>query len=797
MTEPNFVQQFDAVPQFWQFLRGLRLDDLIVELIQNDLDANASHTSVVFYPDRLVCQGDGESVEDDGWRRLSFVMGAGDRVERKQFSIGVKNHGLKACFRLGDEIILRSNGRRMTQTLYKDGYNSHPSPGTLPEPVPDHGAPLTGCSVEVPYRQQEVVIEKGEALTLDVPDERFLETLFQNACDLLPSRLLGVVRPRIREQYTLSLSHHDLGSVEFHWRAKRGRNVSGRSRRRFVIFGRECSTSSDVPGIASTTLHEQACIFRVPFPTGKRAEIPDFFVRDKNSFLAEIAWLTDKRGKPKSTRGVRRYPIGYDATSESALTGVGVHFSAPFISDAERRGTSQMASLNSSIDNACKDALVDIMASYLLCRHGGKAMELYMADPGSPDDESLSDLVKRTLDRRALPLMDKTLQASKRSIRLALGPRRTSGGGSCRVVLPMFTWDRERISPLLSEICPNDEDEIDRTVPGPILNYLGENCYDPNDGFDGLITTFDENDAIERLQPQLEVEYFPWRDETEWRATLSTPSVARSYLDVAYETTQRGGLDSDSDVPENTYLPDERSTAQPLADMFSAVNLPPTLGEEQYVPILHPELQDHPLLKKRAWKLRPFLLEDYLSKAELERASVAERKAFWTWLRSNWRIVKRQTLIQIADLPIWPSSNGSLVPLNDLCEPRITRVAAIMGNAISRPSRALLRSGLVGRTGRGRLTFRHVPTMQECEEFLWERMERFPGKRQLTADERREFRKLEKDLASLVSYTPRLREYVGELSEGYGPSPRQGWEAERAGRVGEGGGGAAAPLLAE
>ena len=39
-----------------------------------------------------------------------------------------------------------------------------------------------------------------------------------------------------------------------------------------------------------------------------------------------------------------------------------------------------MHSLNAYIDDACKNALVEIMSSYLLHRHGGRAMELYMAD---------------------------------------------------------------------------------------------------------------------------------------------------------------------------------------------------------------------------------------------------------------------------------------------------------------------------------------------------------------------------------------------------------------------------------
>ena len=600
------------------------------------------------------------------------------------------------------------------------------------------------------------------------PDGSSLEGLFKNACELLPGRLLGVVRPGIRDQYTLCLSHHALGSVEIHWRAKRGRNVNSRGRRQFTVFSRECDTSSKAPLVPSTTIHERASTLRLPFPAGKRPEIPNFFIRDKNSFLAEIAWLTDKSGKPKPTRGVRRYPIGYDATSESALTGVGVHFSAPFISDAERHGASQMDSLNGYIDNACKDALVDIMSSQLLHRHGGKVMELFMADIGSPDNELLNDLVRRTLDRRALPLTDKALRVAKRSKRIALGPRRTSGGGSRRVVLPMFTWDHERISPLLSEICPNDEDQIDRTVPSPILRYLSEHCYLPNDGFHGLVTTFDEDDAIQRLQPQLEPEHFSWKDESEWQAALGNPSVARTYLDVAYGTIERRRLESEPEIIANTYLPDKSSTAQPLVGMFSAVNLPPDLGQSEYVPILHSELQNHRLLRRRAWKPKPFTLDDYLDNAQLETTSLAERESFWTWLRNNWRTVKpRQTLIRTANFPVWPSANGSLLPLDGLCEPRSTRVASVMGDAIVRPSRELLRVGLVSRTGRGRLTFRNAPSFQEFEKFLAEQINRFPRERKMTAIERREFHKLEKDLAALASSTPRLKKYLGELDEDY------------------------------
>ena len=61
---PEFVQQTDIGPEFWQFLRGIRNDDLLIELIQNELDANSLHTSIIFLPDRLVCTGDGECIDE-------------------------------------------------------------------------------------------------------------------------------------------------------------------------------------------------------------------------------------------------------------------------------------------------------------------------------------------------------------------------------------------------------------------------------------------------------------------------------------------------------------------------------------------------------------------------------------------------------------------------------------------------------------------------------------------------------------------------------------------------------------
>ena len=126
------------------------------------------------------------------------------------------------------------------------------------------------------------------------------------------------------------------------------------------------------------------------------------------------------------------------------------------------------------------------------------------------------------------------------------------------------------------------------------------------------------------------------------------PSVIRQSLKPTWTwpigTVEKDGLESGSEVRESTYLPDECCIAQPLADMFNAVNLPHKLEGQQYVPILHPELQDHLLLKKRAWKPRSFTLEDFLDKAQLETASPRNVNCFGLGYAITTRLSKDRCL---------------------------------------------------------------------------------------------------------------------------------------------------------
>ena len=120
-TDTRFVTEADWIPGFWNYLLDLDSEDLVAELIQNDLDQDATRTVISFEEDRLICEGNGKPVEADGWQRLRKIQGAGDAVPAKRGKIGVKNHGLKTAFTVGDELQIMSGGRKIVPRIIHKG----------------------------------------------------------------------------------------------------------------------------------------------------------------------------------------------------------------------------------------------------------------------------------------------------------------------------------------------------------------------------------------------------------------------------------------------------------------------------------------------------------------------------------------------------------------------------------------------------------------------------------------------------------------------------------------------------
>ena len=227
------------------------------------------------------------------------------------------------------------------------------------------------------------------------------------------------------------------------------------------------------------------------------------------------------------------------------------------------------------------------------------------------------------------------------------------------------------------------------------------------------------------------------------------------------------GLEAEEQIIENVHLPDSNSELRQLKTLYSGSILPSGLQNKKVGPILHHALRDHRLLRRQEWKPKPFTIDNYLDHADLETATVDQRRSFWRWLRGNWRQLKPQTLRRLAMLPVWPNTSECPRRLDELCEPANRRVAAMMENALDRPSGDILRSRMVKSTGRGALVLRRVPRIEEVEDFVSTRLATFPRDRALSREEKKDFRNFEAELSVLAAVAP-LKDALEELSEEYG-----------------------------
>ena len=394
-AEERFVTEADWIPGFWNYLLDLDRDDLIAELIQNDLDQDATRTVITFEPDHVVCEGNGRQVETDGWKRLRKIQGAGDSVPAKRGKIGVKNHGLKTAFTIGDEIRLLSAGQAIVQTLYANGRNKPPHPGASAAPSPDPLAPAKGCRIVIRYRNTAIEPPHGEANVLGATGDEDIDTLFLSACASAPEQFAGIVSPEVAPRYEIVLRHWRLGEARFEFSCTKPRKIG----KRIELFRRRCTSSGTVSGLPEG-LQEQAARRLVPLKGRLRQRVADFFRRG-NRFFVEVSWPVDGNGKPRTGTGRFRYPIGYPADSHQARTGHGTYFNAPIASDNKRHGPARNEATNGELRAACEVLLIDVIACYAVPRWGPDGLNPLVPSPGADNQDEAVRPLLRPLQVRA------------------------------------------------------------------------------------------------------------------------------------------------------------------------------------------------------------------------------------------------------------------------------------------------------------------------------------------------------------------------------------------------------------
>lgn len=480
-------------------------------------------------------------------------------------------------------------------------------------------------------------------------------------------------------------------------------------------------------------------MFTASLPSGSAHEIASFYEAN-SGFTAEVSWRVNARGFPVPTIGRRRYPITYTGSSETARTGVGAHYSAPFISDQERHGSSP-AAFNAYIVNACDEALVTFMRDHIIPKHGPRAFSL-LIDSSSVDDKRLLEITNHLLDRRAIPL------SIRKRGRVQFGPRQTDAGFQS-VVVPSFSWAAGKIVSALASVCPPELDQADPRIPEKIVELLAKNeC----PGWEQTHVTFDEDDAVDRLQPK-RATYYPWASDAAWQRGLADPIAANNSLDVllAWSNNDPKSLDDFATLRANIYLPDSDGVARPMSDLFIGNELPAALRAFGMPPLLHPTVGRHALFRRRAWRLKAYTFDAFFHGLRAAGLEASKSAALWQWFTRHWSRVPKRSLREATLLPIWPGRDGAYRPLNHLCRPRNARIAEILSGAIHLPAEDVLRVRPLRTRAAAGLSLRSAPSIEELTAFYSSRLASFPRDTPLNANETARFRAFEADLTTLAN----------------------------------------------
>lgn len=750
-TESRFVTEADWIPGFWNYLLDLDCDDLIAELIQNDLDQDATRTVISFEQHHLVCEGNGRPVAAEGWQRLRKFQGAGDSVPAKRGKIGVKNHGLKTAFTIGDEVRLLSDGQAIIQTLYANGRGKPPHPGASPHPLPDPDAPAAGCRIIIRYRADPIEPPQGEANVLGPVTAQDIDALFLAACASSPEQFAGIVSPEVAPRYEIVLRHWRLGEARFEFSCTRPRKTGGG----IELFRRRCTVSGTAASLPNA-LQEQAARRLTPLKGRLRKRVADFFRRG-NRFFVEVSWPIDGHGKPGIGIGRFRYPIGYPQDSHEARTGHSAHFSAPIASDNKRHGPARNEATNKDLRALCEALLTDVLARHAIPRWGANGLNPLAPSPGADNqDEAVRPLLAAIARRNAMPTLKwraaLELLAKRKRIRIPAAPRRSDVRGAdkpapkYKFIVPVTTWDETAIHSALSIVSPVSERQIDPRVHPAVLRLLADR---ETDGFSDHFITFDEDDAFSQATGEGN-QFFDAPPDL--KQEFAQPFIARAYLHVIDDalTQDACGEKTEQALLASLLLPDVHGEPARLDTLHTSAPLPSDVPGLRLPPILHADLATHALFRRKKWRRPKFTMARFLESRELHAADEHTRRLFWNWLRQNGRRIAPRDRPKLADIAIWPDQSENLCILSDLCDPRSRPVASALAGVIRRPHDQVRRSNLLSSSTRSRASIRRLPTQAEIEQWLDDRMAAFDAEEDADNTTIAALHRFEADIAILL-----------------------------------------------
>jgi len=669
------VVQIDVAAVLGGFLKELAPIDVVVELIQNELDAGSTSTRIELGPDALVCTGKGSRIDPKGWKRLVYVLGAGGEVEAKEDGIGAKNHGIRSGFLLGDDIVVQCDRHRVELTLRGDMRNRDRfSPAAWPKER-DDAAPAKGTRVSVGYRRIERPVPGHNPLVPPTPSS--LDELFAEAVRTCPNRFLFASAPARSWDYELVLERGQR-RVTFRYQAR----PFGRG-----LFLRTCTR---IDGARSRRVVERrlCSTFNHDLAAGDTAKVPRLY-RRKDGLVGEIGWPCDSKGRPVPGTGELRYPIAFPVGDIRSSSGFDI--SAPFVAGRARHSLGEDARNGRLLERA-RETIVDVVRRELAPRFGPESLRL-LENAAYPTPTEVQNLVRRLHASGGLPIAPADERRRHQPSYALSTPNQTlllavpsySGGKADRNLAALARDAGEVLHPG----CPD--------VVGRSLLQSGAAFGRP----------FDEMDAA-RLVFDAQAPATGQGEETWLRRCLGAVKLLE--LARMHETLDAEALRA---LKGKGRLPSSDGTAAPWMTIKRAKHTPPPVPGVPAPQLLHPALLAASTFRDGPGSVDRFRIDRYLSHLDFGPTSSSTRASFFAWLLRSHTSLHQKTLGVIGRYPIWPGADGQFRPLEDYCWPRAPYLREILAQVGSVPADSVISFPALGASSTSLLRLRRTPRMEE------------------------------------------------------------------------------------
>jgi hypothetical protein len=733
----DFQQKVDLPAVLGQFLASAKLEDLVVELVQNEIDAGSLRTVIRFSGTELVCEGDGEAISELGWKRLEMFLGAGGKVPAKEDGIGAKNHGLRTGFWLGDEIQVQSSGERVDLVLCQFPKRRVLDPGVWPR-TSDSTAPARGVRVTIPYRRRNLVVPSGEGFDLPPPSPDRLRAIFEAAVADAPSRFIATVLPG--REYVLELVWQAEETQILAFKCQPAR-LKGWPR----LVRRTCCRIGP-SGQTRTQVHEAVAEFPIMLARTDHAKVPRIF-RRAQGVVGEISWTLDEAGRPLPCDGKLRYPIGYPDGAPGAYSGHGFHISAPFISDTTRHGLASSSERNDRLLVAAHDAAARLFKAQLLPRYGASVLDL-VRQHRRPDPAAESALCRSLLATRAVLVIPKSQRGELGKPRF---PR-----GDASIVVAFHCQTPNVVAATLFPLAPAGSQLLSAGTPAHVVGVILRVG-------DGKVRAWTDLDAMRELIPASNAA----RRDLQAHAPTSTEIRATAdRLALVQRAADRESLPPSlaQKLLSLALLPTASSQWECWGRVYFSREPVPEIAGLRTPTIVHNKLTSLRILREGPLKLQRFHMDTHLAKAALGELPTASKERFFIWLTKNHELLSPATLSRLATQALWPSDGDAFVALDNLLAPKAARLAELLRGIVPRPRDDLKSFPGLRRSQRGALYLRAWPTEDELERWYGRRVEAIEAVEDVNLPQAVSLvRQLELDLAYLYE-EPRVCDFVALIA---------------------------------